>query len=114
MNSQKVVAVLGLGYVGLPLALGFGRKIQTIGFDLSEAKVNAYRKGLDPTGEMAGDKFKAAKQITYTTDPAELKKADYIVVAVPTPVDDARRPDLSPLDGASMTVGKNLKKGAIV
>lgn len=114
MTPQKTVAVLGLGYVGLPLALGFGRKMNTIGFDLSESKINAYRKGIDPTGEMDSEKFQAAKQIVYTTDPAELKKADFVVVAVPTPIDEAKRPDLSPLDGASATVGKNLKKGAIV
>lgn len=114
MNAQKTVAVLGLGYVGLPLALGFGRKMATIGFDLSAAKVEAYKKGFDPTGEMSPEKFQAAKQITYTTDPAEMKKADFVVVAVPTPVDEARRPDLSPLEGASSTVGKHLKKGAVV
>lgn len=114
MDSQKTVAVLGLGYVGLPLALGFGRKMTTIGFDLSAAKVKAYQEGYDPTGEMDREKFQMAKQITYTTDPAEMKRADFVVVAVPTPVDEAKRPDLSPLDGASMAVGKNLKKGAVV
>jgi len=114
MTQGQTVAVLGLGYVGLPLALGFGRKLSTIGFDLSESKVNAYRKGFDPTGEMGGEKFSAAKHIAYTNDPAELRKADFVVVAVPTPIDEANRPDLSPLEGASITVGKNLKKGAIV
>jgi UDP-N-acetyl-D-galactosamine dehydrogenase len=114
MTQGQTVAVLGLGYVGLPLALGFGRKMPTIGFDLSETKVAAYRKGNDPTSEMDGEKFAAAKNIIYTTDPAELRKADFVVVAVPTPIDEAKRPDLSPLEGASITVGKNLKKGAIV
>ena len=113
-DSQKTVAVLGLGYVGLPLALGFGRKIQTIGFDLSQEKVKAYREGYDPTGEMEREKFQAAKKISYTTDPTEMKKADFVVVAVPTPIDDAKRPDLSPLEGSSIAVGKNLKKGAVV
>ncbi len=111
---EKIVAVLGLGYVGLPLAIGFGKKMKTIGFDLSEKKVTAYKQGYDPTGEVDKSDFTAAKQITYTTDPAALKNADFIVVAVPTPVDEAKRPDLSPLDGASKFVGKNLKKGAVV
>ncbi len=110
----KTVAVLGLGYVGLPLALSFGRKIPTIGYDLSAKKVEAYRQGLDPTGEMSGALFSAAKQITYTTDPSQLKTADFIVVAVPTPIDNAKRPDLSPLESASAMVGKNIKPGAIV
>lgn len=114
MTQGQTVAVLGLGYVGLPLALGFGRKLSTIGFDLSETKVAAYRKGFDPTGEMAGEKFRAAQNITYTTDAAELRKADFVVVAVPTPIDEAKRPDLSPLDSASSIVGANLKKGAVV
>ena len=114
MSKEKVVAVLGLGYVGLPLALGFGRKMKTIGFDLSQAKVDAYKKGFDPTGEMANEKFSAAKQITYTTDPKMMKEADFVVVAVPTPVDQAKRPDLEPVVKSSETVGANLKKGAIV
>jgi UDP-N-acetyl-D-glucosamine/UDP-N-acetyl-D-galactosamine dehydrogenase len=114
MQQQKIVAVLGLGYVGLPLALGFGRKLSTIGYDLSDKKVAAYKKGFDPTGEMEPSAFQAAKQIHYTTDAAELKRADFVVVAVPTPVDDAKRPDLSPVESACRAVGANLKKGAIV
>ncbi len=108
------MAVLGLGYVGLPLALGFGRKLKTIGFDLSQTKVRAYQAGNDPSGEMPGEAFTAANQIEYTTDPKALKQADFIVVAVPTPIDNANRPDLTPLEKASTTVGQNLKKGAIV
>ena len=108
------VAVIGLGYVGLPLAIGFGRKMRTIGFELSEAKVKAYREGYDPTGEVPKEHFQQARQIHYTTNPADLHEADFVVVAVPTPVDDARLPDLTPVRLASETVGKNLKKGAIV
>ena len=114
MQQQKTVAVLGLGYVGLPLALGFGRKLKTIGFDLSVKKVSAYKKGTDPTGEMAPEAFQSSTQIEYTTDVTALKKADFVVVAVPTPVDDAKRPDLSPVESACRMVAKNLKKGAIV
>lgn len=113
-KAEKTVAVLGLGYVGLPLALAFGRKLKTIGYDLSKEKIAAYQKGFDPTGEMGAEKFTSAKQITYTTDPSLLKEADFVVVAVPTPVDNARRPDLFPVESASKTVAKNLKKGAIV
>lgn len=114
MNENKKVAVLGLGYVGLPLALAFGAKLETIGYDLSEAKVKAYKEGYDPTGEMPKEKFKAANKIKYTTDPKALKEADFVVVAVPTPIDNARRPDLYPVVSASETVGKNLKKGAVI
>ncbi|MCO5144076.1 MAG: nucleotide sugar dehydrogenase [Oligoflexia bacterium] len=112
--KNKTVAVLGLGYVGLPLAVAFGRVMPTIGYDLSQKKVDAYKKGFDPTGEVEGQKFKEAKHIQYTTDPKDLSKADFVVAAVPTPVDESNRPDLSPMVSASETIGKNLKKGAIV
>jgi UDP-N-acetyl-D-galactosamine dehydrogenase len=112
MNST--VAVIGLGYVGLPLALGFGRKLNTIGFELSEAKVKAYQDGFDPTGEVPKEHFAQANKITYTTDPAKLRDADFVVVAVPTPVDAARLPDLTPVRLATETVARNLKQGAIV
>ena len=108
------VAVVGLGYVGLPLAVEFGKKMPTVGFDLSKEKVESYRQFVDPTGEVATEDLKAATQLKVTTDPAELKNCDYVIVAVPTPVDDAHQPDFSPLVGASTTVGSNLKRGAIV
>jgi UDP-N-acetyl-D-galactosamine dehydrogenase len=111
---MPTVAVVGLGYVGLPLAVEFGKKFPTIGFDLSAAKVDAYKRFVDPTGEVSGDDLRAAKQLKVTTDAATLKEADFIVVAVPTPVDDAHHPDFSPLVGASTSVGRNLKKGAVV
>lgn len=114
MQDHKTVAVLGLGYVGLPLALAFGSRLKTIGYDLSNEKTDAYKKGVDPTGEMPPEKFKQASQITYTNDPKNLKDADFVVVAVPTPVDSARRPDLKPVVEACKQVGANLKKGAIV
>ncbi len=111
---MSVVAVVGLGYVGLPLAVEFGKKRETIGFDLSQAKIDSYRKFVDPTGEMSAGDLRAATQLTVTTDPADLAKADFIIVAVPTPVDDTHQPDFSPLVGASTSVGKHMKKGAIV
>ena len=108
------VAVIGLGYVGLPLAVEFGKKMPTIGVDMSAAKVAAYREFVDPTGEVSSEDLRAATQLTVTTDGAALKDADYIIVAVPTPVDDAHQPDFSPLVGASETCGKYMKRGAIV
>jgi len=112
--KDKTVAVIGLGYVGLPLALAFGRVMPTIGFEISEKKVAAYRKGTDPTGEMDNELFLKANQLTFTTDESDLGTVDFIVVAVPTPVDKAHTPDLTPVIKASETVGRNLKKGSIV
>jgi UDP-N-acetyl-D-galactosamine dehydrogenase len=109
-----VVAVVGLGYVGLPLAIEFGKKHPTIGFDLSERKVAAYRDGHDPMGEVSREEFDAASQLRVTTDAAELGNADFVIVAVPTPVDAAHQPDFGPLLGASEAVGRHLKRGATV
>lgn len=111
---QKTVAVVGLGYVGLPLALAFGRNMKTVGFDISEAKLTAYRQGNDPTGEMDADLFKLSKHITFTNDSGLIKSADYVVVAVPTPIDNAKQPDLTPVIRATETLAPNLKEGAIV
>jgi len=111
---MSTVAVVGLGYVGLPLAVAFGKKFRTIGFDLSAEKVESYRRHVDPTGEISGEELRAAAQLAVTTDPAQLAAADVIVIAVPTPVDSVRQPDFAPLVGASATVGKHMKKGATV
>jgi UDP-N-acetyl-D-galactosamine dehydrogenase len=111
---SKIVAVVGLGYVGLPLAVEFGKKFETIGFDLSTAKIDSYRQFRDPTGEMSEVELRAATRLTPTSDPSELRRADFIIVAVPTPVDAAHIPDFSPLVDASTTVGQHMKKGAIV
>ena len=111
---MTVVAVVGLGYVGLPLAIEFGKRFRTIGFDLSVAKVEAYLEHEDPTGEVGAEAFATATMFHPTTNPSALKDADFIVVAVPTPVDDAHIPDFSPLISASTLVGRNLKPGATV
>lgn len=108
------VAVVGLGYVGLPLAVAFGRKVKTIGFDLSETKIESYRSYCDPTGEVSSQELEEASQLQVTSDPARIGEADFVVVAVPTPIDEARRPDLSPLEGASRTAAHYMKKGAVV
>jgi len=111
---MSIVAVVGLGYVGLPLAVEFGKKRNTIGFDLSQAKVENYRRFVDPTGEVSREDLRAASQLTVTTDPGALAQADFIIVAVPTPVDSAHQPDLGPLVGASESIGRHMKRGAIV
>lgn len=114
LTPDSVVGVVGLGYVGLPLAVAFGRQFRTVGFDLSQAKVKAYREGYDPTGEVSREELAAAHRLECTNDPARLAEADFIVVAVPTPVDEAHQPDFSPLVGASTVVGQALKTGAVV
>src|SRR5512142_1838383 len=112
--SDVTVAVVGLGYVGLPLAVQFGKRYRTIGFDLSQAKIEAYRRRVDPTGEVDKRDFDAAEGLEVTSDAAELRRANFIVVAVPTPIDDAHQPDFGPLLSASDAVGRNLKPGATV
>lgn len=111
---MTIVAVVGLGYVGLPLAVEFGKKGRTIGFDLSTQKIANYKKYIDPTGEVSSEELKAALYLEVDSDPAALKAADFIIVAVPTPVDIAHQPDFGPLLGASEMVGKHLKQGATV
>ena len=112
--KETVVAVVGLGYVGLPLAVEFGKKFKTIGYDLSEIKVANYKNHCDPAGEVSTEDLEAATQLSVSTDPTTISCADFIIVAVPTPVDEAHIPDFSPLVGSSSTVGKYMKKGATV
>ncbi len=111
---MSIVGVVGLGYVGLPLAVEFGKAFETIGYDLSASKIEHFRRHEDPTGEVAADDFAAAKRLHVTNDPAELARADFLVVAVPTPVDIGHKPDFSPLVSASRTCGRHMKRGAIV
>lgn len=111
---MNTIAVVGLGYVGLPLAVEFGKLYPTIGFDLSAEKIRHYQQFVDPTGEVSSEQLRAATQLRVTNDPADLAKADFIIVAVPTPIDNARLPDFSPLVSASHTVGQHMKKGATV
>lgn len=111
---MDTVAVVGLGYVGLPLAVEFGKKGRTIGFDLSVNKIESYKRHIDPTGEVSSETLQQANHLIVTNNAADISQADYIIVAVPTPVDLAHQPDFSPLIGASEIVGKNMKKGAIV
>jgi len=110
----KTLAVIGLGYVGLPLVVEFGKHVRTIGFDIASSKVQACQRGSDPSRELSDDEVRAGKHAEYTDDPTLLAEADVIIVAVPTPVDEAHIPDFRPLIGASTSVGRHMKKGAIV
>jgi len=111
---METLAVIGLGYVGLPLVVEFGKQMRTIGFDINTDKVSACQSGTDPSRELSDAEVQAAKHAVYTADPKMLAEADFIIVAVPTPVDDAHIPDFRPLIGSSQSVGRNMKKGAIV
>lgn len=114
LKTDTTIAVVGLGYVGLPLAVHFGAKYKTIGFDLKQSIVDNSLVHKDPTGEVSTQEFQQATYFTPTTDPKRMSDADIIVVAVPTPIDKARRPDLFPVESASRTVGQVMKKGCIV
>jgi UDP-N-acetyl-D-glucosamine/UDP-N-acetyl-D-galactosamine dehydrogenase len=111
---MSTVAVIGLGYVGLPLVVAFGKQQRTIGFDIALAKVESCRRGIDPSRELSDAELQAATHAIYTDDPALLGEADIIIAAVPTPVDDAHIPDFRPLIGASESIGRHMKKGATV
>ena len=108
------LAVIGLGYVGLPLVVAFGKQMKTIGFDIAVAKVESCQRGVDPSRELPDSELRAAVHAEYTADPARLAEADVIIVAVPTPVDEAHIPDFRPLIGSSTSVGRHMKKGVIV
>lgn len=116
MNAEKktVVTVVGLGYVGLPIAVEFGKHIKVFGLDISNAVVEKCNLNIDPSGEISEESMMNAKFSSYTTDPRVISESNYIIVAVPTPVDLANNPDLSPLQMASKMIGENLKKGAVV
>ncbi len=111
---MQVVAVIGLGYVGLPLVVEFGKNWRTIGFDISATKVESCRQYIDPSRELSDGEMRSSPHAVYTTDPSLLAEADVIVVAVPTPVDKAHIPDFRPLIGASTSVARHMKKGATV
>lgn len=114
MDKNTKIAVIGLGYVGLPLAVHFGEKFHTIGLDLKLEIIENCKKHQDPTGEVSREEFEKASFFYPTTDPSDISEADYIVVAVPTPIDKARRPDLKYIESSSETAGRYMKKGCIV
>ena len=111
--SKKTICVVGLGYVGLPLAISFAKKYRVIGFDINEQKVESYKNGIDVTNEVGNDAVKNT-EIEFTSDSKQIKNGDFVIVAVPTPVDKHKKPDLTPVEKSSETVGENLKEGAIV
>ncbi|BCA80086.1 nucleotide sugar dehydrogenase [Desulfuromonas sp. AOP6] len=112
-KKQAKIALVGLGYVGLPLAAAFGKVAEVIGFDINEKRIAEFRRGYDATGELSSEQM-ASTRIDYTLDPARLKEASFYIVTVPTPIDEHRRPDLSPVESASRTIGRNLTPGSIV
>lgn len=112
-GNNRIVSVVGLGYVGLPVAVAFGKARRTVGFDINGKRIEELKGGHDRTGEVTADELKTA-DILYTDKLEELRLADFHIVAVPTPVDEANQPDLTPMLKASETVGKALKKGDIV
>lgn len=113
VNGEEKLSLVGLGYVGMPIAVAFARKIKVVGFDLNEEKIALYRSGVDPTNEV-GDEVIRNTKVDFTADPAKLKEAKFHIVAVPTPVNDDHTPDLSPVEGASRILGQNLTKGSVV
>jgi UDP-N-acetyl-D-galactosamine dehydrogenase len=113
-KEKPVIAVVGLGYVGLPLAVEFGHKFQTIGFDINQSRIDELAAGSDATQEVSAEELAATKSLTFSTELEDLRKADVYIVTVPTPVDEHKRPDLSPLIGASKMLGKVISEGNIV
>lgn len=113
VNKEEKISLVGLGYVGMPIAVAFAKKAQVVGFDLNAAKIEAYKKGLDPTKEVGDDAIKETT-VEFTSDPSLLKTAKFHIVAVPTPINLDKTPDLYPVESASHILGKNLTKGSIV
>lgn len=107
------VAVIGLGYVGLPLAVGFGRALPTLGFDINRARIDELKQHRDHTLEVSPEELAATPQLRFSADPADLADCNVFIVTVPTPIDDAKRPDLTPLESASRTVGKAIRPGGV-
>ena len=113
VEGREKLSLVGLGYVGMPIAVAFAKKINVIGFDLNAAKIDLYKNGIDPTGEV-GDAAIRESKVDFTADPSRLREAKFHIVAVPTPVNDDHTPDLTPVEGASRILGQNLTKGSII
>ncbi len=111
--GKEKLSLVGLGYVGMPIAVAFARKIRVVGFDLNAEKIALYKSGIDPTNEVGNDVIRETK-VEFTADETKLKEAKFHIVAVPTPVNDDHTPDLAPVEGASRILGRNLSKGSIV
>ena len=113
VSKEEAISLVGLGYVGMPIAVAFSKKARVIGYDLNEKKIELYKSGIDPTNEVGNDAIKDCK-VEFTCDETKLREAKFHIVAVPTPVYDDHTPDLSPVEGASAILGRNLTKGSIV
>ena len=113
LNKEEKLSLVGLGYVGMPIAVAFARKIDVVGFDLNAKKIELYKSGIDPTNEV-GDEAIKATTVDFTADETKLREAKFHIVAVPTPVNDDHTPDLTPVEGASEILGRNLTKGSVV
>lgn len=113
VRGEEKLSLVGLGYVGMPIAVAFARKIKVVGFDLNEQKVALYKAGIDPTNEVGSEVIKNTA-VEFTADAAKLREAKFHIVAVPTPVNDDHTPDLTPVEGASRLLGQNLTKGSVV
>ncbi|AOY75602.1 nucleotide sugar dehydrogenase [Clostridium formicaceticum] len=113
INGKEKISVIGLGYVGMPIAVAFAKKVDVIGFDLNKKKIELYKAGIDPTNEVGNNEIKKTS-VEFTSDETKLKNAKFHIVAVPTPINSDKTPDLSPVEGASRIVGRNLIKGSIV
>ncbi len=113
LNGEEKLSLVGLGYVGMPIAVAFAKKVKVVGFDLNERKIALYKEGIDPTNEVGGDVIKNTK-VEFTADASRLREAKFHIVAVPTPVNDDHTPDLSPVEGASRLLGQNLSKGSVI
>lgn len=113
LAGKTKLSLVGLGYVGMPIAVAFAKKIGVVGYDLNAKKIELYRNGIDPTNEVGNDAIKNTK-VEFTSDPSRLREAKFHIVAVPTPVNADHTPDLSPVEGASEILGKNLTKGSVV
>ena len=113
LTEKAKLSVVGLGYVGMPIAVEFAKHISVIGFDINKTKIEAYKRGVDPTQEVGNEAIKASS-VEWTSDESKLKEAKFIIVAVPTPINDDTTPDLSPVISSSEIVGRNLTKGSVV
>lgn len=113
ISRQEKISLVGLGYVGMPIAVAFAKKVDVVGYDFNEKKIELYKKGIDPTKEVGNEVIRKTS-VEFTSDESKLREAKFHIVAVPTPVNDDHTPDLSPVEGASRIVGRNLSKGSIV
>lgn len=113
VNGEEKLSLVGLGYVGMPIAVAFSKKVKVVGFDLNAKKIELYKSGVDPTNEVGDDAIKSCT-VDFTSDETKLREAKFHIVAVPTPVNDDHTPDLTPVEGASEILGRNLTKGSVV